>query len=332
MEYRQLGSQGPRVSALGFGCWAIGGHGYGEVDDATSTTAIQKALELGVNLFDTADVYGFGRSEQVLSAALGDARHDVVIATKFGVAWDEAGNIWKDSSPARAVTALEASLRRLRVERIPLYQVHWSDGRTPLEETLAALERQRDAGKIEFIGLSNFASSQFTAAGNALVASCQYEYNVVQRSHASDIKSCQKAGIGILVYGVLARGLLSGKFDPHHKFGPGDTRARDPNFSGQRLTLMVRAAEILRAAADRAEATPAEVAIRWAIDQPGVTAAIVGAKTAAQVAENVGALNAAVGLEDARTLDDLALSLDGLHQPSARESNSDPGDNGDPAL
>ena len=144
------------VSRLAFGCWAMGGHGYGTVDDAESIAAVKKALELGINFFDTADVYGFGHSERILSEALDSRRHDVVIATKFGVSWDDSGKTRKDCSPKRLVEALEGSLRRLRVECIPLYQIHWHDGITPVPDLMETLLRCREAGKIRYIGCSNF--------------------------------------------------------------------------------------------------------------------------------------------------------------------------------
>jgi myo-inositol catabolism protein IolS len=307
VEYRQLGAAGSRVSVIGFGCWAIGGHGYGEVDDRTSIAAIRKAVELGVNLFDTADVYGFGRSERVLSDALGADRDRVIVATKFGVAWDETGRTWRDSSPARAREALEGSLRRLRLDRIPLYQVHWPDGRTPLDDTLAELERQRDAGKIDLIGVSNCSAPEiFLAGGDRRIASAQYSLNLMDRTFSRDISACDEAGIGVLAYGVLARGLFSGKFDAKQEFGAGDTRATDPNFRGEALEQLLSARQVLRAIADRGHATSGQIAIRWAIAQRGITSAIVGAKTPEQVDENVRSLQTAVSADDFRQLDNLA--------------------------
>ena len=304
MEYRRL--TGDReISVVGFGCWAIGGHGYGEVDDRTSISAVRKAWELGVNLFDTADVYGFGRSESILSEALGNDRHSAVIATKFGVDWDRTGKIWRDASPARARKALEASLRRLRLERIPLFQVHWPDPAVSLEETLAELELQREAGKVDMIGVSNFDATDILRAGAGRVASAQYGYNIVDRVRETDIARCREARVGVLAYGVLARGLLSGKFQRAQEFGPGDTRAKDPTFQGEALNRLLGAAKLLRDTAQRAHVTPAQVAIRWAIDQPGVTSAIIGAKTPEQVTENVLALDTVISEKDRRRLAEL---------------------------
>ena len=158
MEYKYIGNTINQITRIGFGCWAIGGHGYGNVSDDESIKSIQHAIDLGINFFDTADVYGFGHSEEILSKALGNKRHEVFIATKFGVAWDENGNTKKDCSPSRVVKALDASLKRLRIEIIPLYQIHWPDGTTNLDDTLDVLEKCQREGKIINIGCSNFSS------------------------------------------------------------------------------------------------------------------------------------------------------------------------------
>jgi aryl-alcohol dehydrogenase-like predicted oxidoreductase len=297
VEYRQLGADGPRVSAVGFGGWAIGGHGYGEVDDAASIGAIRAAAEAGVNFFDTADVYGFGRSERVLADALGDDRHSAVIATKFGVCWDESGRTWRDASPERARDALEGSLKRLGVDRISLYQVHWPDGRTPLAATLEELVRQRDAGKIEFIGVSNFSAPEIASAGNAgAITSAQYHFNIVDRGSSTDINQCSELRVGVLAYSVLARGILSAKFDELHDFVPGDTRSTDPNFAGSALGRRQAVARALETIGDRRGATAAQVAIAWTLRQRGITTAIVGAKSAAQATANAAA--AGISLTD----------------------------------
>jgi aryl-alcohol dehydrogenase-like predicted oxidoreductase len=292
---------------VGFGCWAIGGHGYGEVDDRTSIGAIRRALELGVNLFDTADVYGFGRSERVLAEALGDRLGEVVIATKFGVSWNDAGRTWRDSSPARAVAALDASLVRLGVERIPLYQVHWPDGRTPLAETLGELDRQRQAGKIEYIGVSNFSCAEIRrTAGTGVITSAQYRFNILDRAHQADIESCSRElGLGVLIYGVLARGLFTGKFEVSREFAAGDTRAGDPSFSGDALDRMLAIGRKLREIAEARGITPSQVAIRWALRRGDIATAIVGAKTPQQVSENAGGAETALSDSDFQQLDDL---------------------------
>ena len=156
---------------MGYGCAAIDGYDYGAVDDRDSEGAIRRALDLGIAFFDTADVYGLGRAECVLSRALGSRRHGVFVSTKFGVAWDERGRTWRDTSPARVSAALHESLRRLRLECIPLYQIHWPDGTTPIRDTLAVLLRHKEEGKIGAIGICNVARHAVAEA----LASCRIE-------------------------------------------------------------------------------------------------------------------------------------------------------------
>ncbi|HEX3868310.1 MAG TPA: aldo/keto reductase, partial [Gemmatimonadaceae bacterium] len=157
MEYVTLGRGGPSVSRVAFGCAAIGGADYGPADDADSLRAAHQAIDLGINFFDVADVYGFGRAERVLGEALASkSSANVIVATKGGVRWDDRGRTQRDSSPDWISTAIDASLSRLRVERIDLYQLHWPDPKTPIEDTLDLLERRREDGKIGQIGCTNF--------------------------------------------------------------------------------------------------------------------------------------------------------------------------------
>jgi aryl-alcohol dehydrogenase-like predicted oxidoreductase len=304
MEYRKLGSTGLEVSRIGFGCWAIGGHGYGKVDDAESIRAVRKALDAGVNFFDTADVYGFGHSEEVLSKALATRRTSVVIATKFGVTWDRFGRTSYDCSPKRVVEALENSLRRLRLEAIPLYQIHWYDNVTPLSETLEALKRCQEAGKIRYIGCSNFPLQLLSQADKLCrIESLQRPYNLLERDFEGDMTTCLgELNVSVIAYNVLARGLFSGKYTFRTVFGEADTRSLDSNFRGDRLKrnleFVARIKEIGRAY----QKTPSQVAIRWALDNERVTSALVGAVTKRQVLENVGAADWNLSSEDYRYL------------------------------
>lgn len=300
MEYKRLGSTDLEISRIGFGCWAIGGHGYGRVDDQESIKTIQKALDLGINFFDTADVYGFGHSEEILSKALGSQKDRVVIATKFGVNWDESGRIFYDCSPRRAKEALEGSLRRLKIDSIPLYQLHWYDNATPLSETLQILTGFQEAGKIRHIGFSNFPLSLLVEISkNYRIESLQNPYNISQRnleketSRWSDILN-----ISILVYNVLARGLFSGKFDSHAKFVEGDTRIKDENYLGKQFTNNMLLVEKIKELGSFHNKTAAQVAIRWVLDNKNVTCALIGATNQRQVEENVGALGWNLSSED----------------------------------
>jgi aryl-alcohol dehydrogenase-like predicted oxidoreductase len=305
MEYARLGTSDLNVSRIGFGCWAIGGHGYGVVDDKDSINAVEKALDLEINFFDTADIYGFGHSEMILSKALGSRRHDVVISTKFGVCWNEQGQIYKDISPSWAVKALEGSLRRLQLDCIPLYQIHWYDGKTPIEATMEVLSRCRDAGKIRYIGCSNLPLALIDAARKIdCLISIQSHFNVVQRQNEDLLRDCFiSRSMGVLVYGVLARGLFSGKYDLKSQFGENDTRAIDGNFQGEKLTLNLSLANKLKKLGVLYQKSAAQIAIRWTLDAPFVTSALVGMKNMDQLVENIGALGWCLEEGDCKFLD-----------------------------
>lgn len=301
METVALGPDGPVASRLGMGCWAIGGHGWGKVDDDDSARAIQRALALGVTFFDTADCYGLGHSEEVLAEALGRQRHEVVIASKFGVRWDSDGRIWRDTSPLYLRTALEASLRRLRVERIPLYFVHWADGETPIEATMEELARCREEGKIGWIGLSNHSADEIRQAQRiAPVTAIQHRYSLIHREPAENIM--RETGIPMVAWGVLGEGLLTGKYDEESSFGPGDHRSRSPEFHGGRFRRRLRLGDQVAEVGRNQGVPPAQVALRWVLDEPGVAVALFGAKTASQVDENADALAFRMTKEERRFL------------------------------
>lgn len=293
MEYIKLGLTDLTVSRIGFGCWAIGGHGYGKVDDSQSVFAIRAALDAGINFFDTADVYGFGHSEELLSQALGEARTKVVIATKFGVGWDRDGNTFHDCSPKRVREALEGSLRRLRVDCIPLYQIHWHDNVTPIHETIEALKRYKESGKIRYISCSNFSFDLIQMAIKThRIESLQCLYNVVQRETETDITKCHRElNMGIIVYGLLARGLFSGKYDIGSTFGDNDTRSSCEMFQGEIFRRNLRLVQRLKEIGLRYGKTSSQVAIRFVLDNPLIACAITGNKTQEQVKQNVEVLN-----------------------------------------
>ncbi|MDB4949649.1 MAG: aldo/keto reductase [Gemmatimonadetes bacterium] len=305
MEYARLGADGPLVSRVGFGCEPLGGTDWGAVDARQAEAAVRRALELGVTLFDTADAYGLGRSEEALSAALAERRHDAVIVSKFGIAWEHAGDgrarTWKDASPARVTAALEASLRRLRVDRIPVYLVHWPDGATPVEATMEALARQVEGGKVGWVGLSNFAAPEVRRAHAAFpLAAVECEYGLLAReAEAELLPACAELGVGVLAYGALAQGLLTGKYRADARFGADDRRHRLPRFQGEALSRGLETADRLAEAGAAVGATPAQLALRWALEGPAVAAVIAGAKTPAQAEANAAAAGLALppGLE-----------------------------------
>jgi aryl-alcohol dehydrogenase-like predicted oxidoreductase len=304
MEYQKLGDTDLEVSKIGFGCWAIGGYNYDGVDDRDSVAAIHKALDLGINLFDTADVYGFGYSEKILSRGLGSLRDKVIIATKFGVAWDENNNTYRDCSGKRVIEALEGSLRRLKIACIPLYQIHCYDDSTPISETMESLEKCRKAGKIRHVGCSNF-SFDLTLEANKVqkLESIQLLYSFAKRHLETDMQRCfEELKMGTVAYGVLGRGLFSGKYNLKAEFGKYDSRSRDENFHGEKLRKNLELVSVLRKIGMKYGKTPSQVAIRWVLDNPYMTCALTGIKRPEQIVENVGAVGWKLLKEDWKLL------------------------------
>jgi aryl-alcohol dehydrogenase-like predicted oxidoreductase len=292
MERAKLIGLGQTVTRVGFGSSAIGGHEYGTVDDRESERAIRAALDHGIDFFDTADIYGLGRSESVLGKALGQDARRVVVATKFGVTCDSTGQTRKDCSPARLAEAVEGSLRRLGVDRISLYQLHWHDGSTPIEDVMGALVRLREQGKIAAFGCSNLPPDMLRRAlAAAPISSFQFSYGLADReAEGTGIPEILDASsVAGIAYNVLARGLLTGKYSADSKFSGTDTRARDAHFRGERFARLLRLADVLRDIAAECGCTPGQVAIAWTLGRPGVAVALTGIRNEMQAAENASA-------------------------------------------
>ena len=291
METVTLGASGISVPRVCVGTVTFGGH-WGPMDDESAIAAVHRALDVGLSFFDTADCYGLGHAEEMLARALGPRRVEAVVSTKFGVRWDESRRTWRDISPSYMRRALDASLRRLGVDSVPMYYVHWPDGVTPIADAVGEMVRARDAGKIRAIALSNPSLDDLRAAmAVAPIAAVQVQFSLVNREVAADLLSfCEAAGIPVLTWGSLAQGLLSGRITAETRFDASDRRSRDANFQGARYERNLVAASELRRVAARIDRTPVQVALRWLLDTPGVGCALVGPKGASQVAEYVGAL------------------------------------------
>lgn len=290
MERVRLGRSDLIVSRIGLGGCPFGGHGWGPIDDENSLRAIRAAVDAGINFFDTADVYGLGHSEQILARGLGAKRTEMVVATKFGVRWDDQKRIVKDISPRYLRTALEASLRRLQLDCIPLYYVHWPDGATPVEAAVEELARCRQEGKIHAIGISNFSAEQIESAGAAAEVAClQAQYSLVDRGAEALASAVRRTQISLVTWGSLAQGLLAGKYDASSRFGADDRRSRYENFRGDKFIRNLQTVEAVKRVAARAGKTPAQVAVRWLLDSPLVSCALLGAKSPQQVRDNAGA-------------------------------------------
>jgi aryl-alcohol dehydrogenase-like predicted oxidoreductase len=281
MEQIAIGASGLNVSRIGLGTWAIGGWMWGGADEAQSIATIRSAVEWGVTLIDTAPVYGFGHSEEIVGKALADGglRHKVRIATKVGLAWKD-GAVFRDSRPARIRREVEHSLRRLRTDVIDLYQVHWPDLETPIAETARRLEDLRREGKIRAIGVSNYSPAQMNAfRAVAKLDAVQPPYNLFEREIEADVLPyAKRTGLTVLSYGALCRGLLSGRMGSETTFAGDDLRKIDPKFQGERFRQYLTAVdELSTLARERFGKSVLALALRWVLDQ-GPTIALWGAR------------------------------------------------------
>ncbi|HPK74376.1 MAG TPA: aldo/keto reductase [Candidatus Latescibacteria bacterium] len=306
MELRQLGKSDLKVTPVVFGAWAIGGWFWGGTDDAEAVTAIRAAVDAGINTIDTAPMYGFGHSEEVVGKALKGIRDKVIVATKCGLRWNRTDGdfhfvaqdeqnrshqIYKVLKPDSIIEECDLSLKRLNVDVIDLYQCHWPDTTTPIADTMGALMKLKEQGKIRAIGVSNFTPAMMRECLNtAPLASDQPKYSLLAREIEADVLPfCRENNIGVIVYSPLAQGLLTGKVTMDRQFAPGDLRVNTPWFQPQNRQRVLDALGRIRPIADAHRATLGQVAINWVINTPGVTSAIVGARNAAQVRENVHA-------------------------------------------
>jgi aryl-alcohol dehydrogenase-like predicted oxidoreductase len=312
MQTRKLGSSGPDVSLVGLGTNNFGGR----IDSAAARRVLDKAFELGITLIDTADVYGNkGGSEEILGQLLGARRQRVVLATKFGLPMDDAGKL-RGASRRYVVQAVEASLRRLKTDWIDVYQMHYPDPATPIEETLRALDDLREAGKIRFIGCSNFSAAQLEGAQGVAVRqhlaafiSCQDEYSLLERELEKDrLPVMQKYGLGLLPYFPLASGLLTGKYRKDAPLSPGSRLAKSAHHADDLLTARNwRIVEALSAFAAARGHSLLELAMSWLASRPSVPSIIAGATRPEQVEQNVAATGWTLTPADLAEIDRITL-------------------------
>lgn len=299
---RQLGKTDMEITRVGFGAWAIGGgdwaFGWSTQEDSDSIAAIRRAVELGVNWIDTAAVYGLGHSETVVREALAELPPDArpYVFTKGGLVWDDANRAKPPAligEPTSIRREVEASLKRLGVERIDLYQMHWpaTDG-TPIEAYWQTFLDLKEEGKIRAAGLSNHSVAQLTQAERLGHVDClQPPFSAIRRESAAELQWCHEHDTGAIVYSPMQAGLLTGRFtvDRAASLPADDWRSRDPEFTGDRLERNLRLVNALRSVAERYSADVAAVAVAWTLAWPGVTGAIVGARNARQVDGWIGA-------------------------------------------
>jgi aryl-alcohol dehydrogenase-like predicted oxidoreductase len=281
MEKIAIGKSGLTTSRIGLGTWAMGGWMWGGTDEAESIATIRSAVERGITLIDTAPVYGFGRSEEIVGRALADGglRDKVIIATKVGLSWKD-GSLFRDSRPVRIRKEIEDSLRRLRTDAIDLYQVHWPDLESPIADTARTLADLRREGKIRAIGVSNYSPAQMDAfRAVAELDAVQPPYNLFEREIEIDVLPyAQGAGLAVLSYGALCRGLLSGRMNANTTFAGDDLRKVDPKFRAPRFRQYLAAVDELKELAyERFGKSVLALALRWVLDQ-GPTIALWGAR------------------------------------------------------
>lgn len=299
METRKLGSNGPEVSVIGFGAWAAGGSGWGEVDDRETNAAIRRSIDLGATFIDTAEVYGGGHSEEVVGEAVRELpRDDYFLATKV------SGN---DLRPAAIRKAVDGSLRRLGVDYVDLYQMHWPDPSADVRDSMQAMDDLVRDGKTRYVGVSNFDVALMERCLEVRhLDSLQPELSMLEREAESELLPfCQEHGIGVVVYSPMAKGLLTGKYKPTDTFPRGDVRAMDPLFQCEAFGRNLRIIERLRPIADRHQRSLAQLAIAWSLAHPPVTVTLVGAKRPSQVEENVGGAGWELRPEDMAEIDEI---------------------------
>lgn len=316
METVRLGLTQLQVTPIAYGTWQFGGE-WGEVEERSAIESIHHARELGINVFDTAQGYGFGTAERLLGRALSGELDRVVIATKGGLRMD-GDTLVRDSSPAWIRRGVEESLNALGVDHIDLYQVHWPDPRTPLAETAAALWDMVGEGLIDHVGVSNFDAEQMRMFSvDRQVEALQSPYHLFHRGIEDDaLPYASRHDVGVLAYGPLAHGLLGGAFDENTTFPANDWRSGSPDFTGGtfRRNLEV-VGELRRFAAERA-ATVGQLAVAWVLAHPAVQVAIVGSRRRAHLEETAGALDIGLGGEDLAQIDKIMSGAVPIRAPA----------------
>jgi aryl-alcohol dehydrogenase-like predicted oxidoreductase len=313
MEYRKFGQTGVEISAIGFGCWEIGG-GYGSIEETDFIKAINRALEIGINSFDTAEAYGFGASEKSLAKALGSRRKEAVITTKFGVGYPDTPN-YRDSTRKRVMESIEKSLKALNTDYVDVYLIHWPDRNVPFEEPMRALDDLVKQGKVRAVGLSNFKLNEIEACMKTRrVDVVQYCWNMFDRRMQKEIfPYCRENGIGVMAYGSLAYGMLTGTLSEEKTFEKNDWRSKRGQLSNINLfqhlfgpdhfLKNLRAVEELKGVAQRYNKTLPQLALNWTLSNPVISTALVGCRNPGEVDDNAGSLGWKISDADMKEID-----------------------------
>jgi len=313
MEYRKFGQTGVEISAIGFGCWEIGG-GYGSIEETDFIKAINRALEIGINSFDTAEAYGFGASEKSLAKALGSRRKEAVITTKFGVGYPDTPN-YRDSTRKRVMESIEKSLKALNTDYVDVYLIHWPDRNVPFEEPMRALDDLVKQGKVRAVGLSNFKLNEIEACMKTRrVDVVQYCWNMFDRRMQKEIfPYCRENKIGVMAYGSLAYGMLTGTLSEEKTFEKNDWRSKRGQlgninlfqhlFGPDHFLKNLRAVEELKGVAKRYNKTLPQLALNWTLSNPVISTALVGCRNPGEVDDNAGSLGWKISDADMKEID-----------------------------
>lgn len=319
MEYRTLGQSDIKVSELAFGAWAIGGWMWGGADSKEAVKAIETAVDSGMTTIDTAAVYGFGLSEELVGKATRGKRDKVQILTKFGLTWNENKgefyfaskdntgkdiNIYRYSSKEKVISDCDQSLRSLGTDYIDLYQIHWADPTTPVSETMEALEQLVKKGKIRAGAVCNYSVELMAEASETFpIVSNQVPYSMVNRAIEKDIVPyCVEKKLGILAYSPLQRGILTGKIKPGHVFSDGDTRPSTIFYKEPNISRILKLIDHLGEIAGDHNITMSQLILNWTLRQQGITCVLAGARNAVQVLENIKASDVILNNDDIKRI------------------------------
>lgn len=323
MQYRKLGHSDLEVSAITFGAWAAGGWMWGSTDRHEAIDAIKASYEVGVTSIDTAPIYGQGVSEEIVGEGIkGYSRDKVQILTKFGMRWDlakgdfgfnsfkndgEAIDIYKYAGKESIIYECEQSLKRLGTDYIDLYQIHWPDSTTSIDETFEAVSRLIEQGKVRFAGVCNYNAAQMAEAEKTLqLVSNQIPFSMVNRGIEEEtVPYCIENNKSILAYSPLERGLLTGKITSDYKFKEGDHRAGHAHFQPDFIEKTNQLLDKIKPIAEQHNASLGQLVLRWTIERPGITIALAGARNAEQAVQNAKAIDIHLSKEELKTIDDL---------------------------
>lgn len=323
MKYRKLGNSELEVSVITFGAWAAGGWMWGSTDRKEAIEAIKASYAVGVTSIDTAPIYGQGTSEEIVGEALkGISRDKIQILTKFGMRWDlekgdfamhsqdnsgKAIDIYKYAGKESVIYECEQSLKRLGTDYIDLYQIHWPDSTTPIDETFEAIARLVEQGKIRYAGVCNYSTAQLAEAARTVpIISNQVPFSMVNRGIEEEVLPyCIANNTSILAYSPLQRGLLTGKITTGYKFSEGDHRARSSHFQADFVSRTNVLLDKIKPIAAKYDASIGQLVLRWTVERPGITVALAGARNAQQALQNAGALQFDLTAEELLFIDDL---------------------------